>query len=293
MRISNRVMASHIKTNLAKQSEQLMKTQLSIASGKRIHKPSDDPIAMGKVLDYRTTQKTIEQYQENILDVKTRIEYTEDILDQMNEYINDARHIASNPDTVDKTSLAQEIRNIREQLLSLSNAKYGSNYIFAGHRSDSQPFAQSSPYTYAGDSGSHQVLIGDGITVEIEADGEEMFVDSSGTGDSLFQILEDLETAIAEPFDRDAAQSTLRPLTQINDQIKLARSNFASDYKRLERTDEYWRDFENTVESMRQSIEDTDVAQMAVEMQAQQTAYEVLLATSARVIQPTLIDFLG
>jgi flagellar hook-associated protein 3 FlgL len=44
---------------------------------------------------------------------------------------------------------------------------------------------------------------------------------------------------------------------------------------------------------MRQSIEDTDVAQAAVEMQAQQTAYEVLLATSARVIQPTLIDFLG
>ena len=143
MRISNRVMANHIKTNLASQSEQLIRTQLSLATGKRIHKPSDDPIAMGKVLDCRTAQKSIEQYQENILDAKTRIEYTEEVLNQMNEYINDARHIASNPNTENKTALAQEIKNIREQLLALSNAKYGSNYIFSGYRSDVQPFTQT------------------------------------------------------------------------------------------------------------------------------------------------------
>jgi flagellar hook-associated protein 3 FlgL len=292
MRISNAVMASHIKANLAKQSAQLIQTQMNLASGKKIHKPSDDPIGMGKVLDCRTTKQTIEQYQENILDAKTRIEYTEEVLGQINEYINDARHIASNPETEDKTVLAQEIQHIREQVLALSNSKYGSSYLFSGYRSDSQPFNQSSPYDYVGDSGSHQVIIGDGITVKIEADGGEMFVDQSGSGDSLFQILEDLETAIAEPFDADAAQSALEPLTEIGDQVKLARSNFASDYKRLERTEAYWGNFENTVESMRQSIEDIDVAQTAVEMQTQQTAYEVLLATSAQVIQPTLVDFL-
>ena len=131
------------------------------------------------------------------------------MLGQINEYINDARHIASNPDTEDKTALAQEIKHTRDQVLALSNSKYGSNYIFSGYQSDTQPFNQSSPYDYVGDSGSHQVIIGDGITVEIEADGEEMFVDQAGSGDSLFQILENLETAIAEPFDADAAQPVI------------------------------------------------------------------------------------
>jgi flagellar hook-associated protein 3 FlgL len=202
MRISNRVVVSHIKTNLANQSAQLIKTQLDLATGKKIHKPSDDPVGMGKVLDYRTTKQTIEQYQENILDARTRVAYTEEVLGQINETINDARNLASNPDTEGKTVLVQEIQHIREQLMALSNAKYGSTFIFSGYRSDSQPFNQNSPYDYVGDSGSHQVIIGDGITVEIEADGEKIFVDSSGSGNSLFQILEDLETAIAEPFDR-------------------------------------------------------------------------------------------
>jgi flagellar hook-associated protein 3 FlgL len=43
---------------------------------------------------------------------------------------------------------------------------------------------------------------------------------------------------------------------------------------------------------MRAGVEDADMTQAAIDMQVQQTAYEVLLATSAQVIQPTLVDFL-
>ncbi len=290
MRISTRIMADRIKSNLAKQSIQLMRTQLKLATGKRINKPSDDPTGMGKILDCRTTLQTIDQYRENLLDAKTRIEYTETVLGQVSDYINDAKKIASNPDTEDKTALAQEIRHIRQQVLDLSNAKYGANYLFSGHRSDTAPFDQSAPYAYGGDSGSHQVMVGEGITVKIEADGSEIFVDG---GDNLFQVLDDLETALTDPFDPVAAQNAVEPLSRIGERLQLARSNFASDYKRMERTDEYWNNFSNAVESMRQNVEDADITQTAVDMQVQQTAYEVLLATAARVIQPTLVDFLG
>ncbi len=290
MRISTRIMADRIKSNLAKQSIQLMRTQLKLATGKRINKPSDDPTGMGKVLDCRTTLQTIDQYRENLLDAKTRIEYTETVLGQVSDYINDAKKIASNPDTEDKTVLAQEIRHIRQQVLDLSNSKYGANYLFSGHCSDAVPFDQSAPYAYSGDSGSHQVMVGEGITVKIEADGSEIFVDG---GDNLFQVLDDLETALTDPFDPVAAQNAVEPLSRIGERLQLARSNFASDYKRMERTDEYWNNFSNAVESMRQNVEDADITQTAIDMQVQQTAYEVLLATAARVIQPTLVDFLG
>ena len=98
MRISAKIMAEHIKANLAKQSTQLMETQLKLASGKRINKPSDDPIGIGKVLDYRTTLQTIDQYRDNMLDAKTRVEYTEAVLGEVSEFIEDAKKIAANPD---------------------------------------------------------------------------------------------------------------------------------------------------------------------------------------------------
>ncbi len=295
MRISNRIMAEHIKANLARQSSQLIETQLKLATGKRINKPSDDPIGVGQALDYRTTLQTIEQYRENIVDAQTRIEYTESILDQMDSYIDDARDIAANPDTEDKAALAQEIGNIRDQVLNLSKSKYDESYIFSGHMSDTEPFTQTSPYTYQGDAGSHRVMVGADVTVKIEADGSIFVDDYGGPGEiSLFQVLDNLETAIAtEPFDRNAVQSALEPLDRISQQIELARANHASDYQRLERTEEYWKNFSNSVETMRQNVEDADITETAIEMQVQQTAYEVLLATAAQVIQPTLVNFIG
>ena len=290
MRISAKIMADHIKANLAKQSTQLMETQLKLASGKRINKPSDDPVGIGKVLDYRTTLKTVDQYRDNILDSRTRVQFTESVLGQVSEFIEDAKKVATSPDIEDKTAFAQEIRNIRQQVLGLANSKYGANYLFSGHLSDTASFDLAPPYGYNGDSGSHRVVVGEGITVAIEADGSQMFIDGA---DNLFQVLDDLETALlADPYDPAAVKNTVDPLYRIADRVKLARSGLATDYKRLERTDEYWKNFGNAVETMRQTVEDADITKTAIDMQVQQTAYEVLLATAAQVVQPTLVDFL-
>ena len=40
------------------------------------------------------------------------------------------------------------------------------------------------------------------------------------------------------------------------------------------------------------SIEDADIAQVMVQLQAQQVAYQAALAATARAIQPSLTDFL-
>jgi flagellar hook-associated protein 3 FlgL len=290
MRISAKIMADHIKANLAKQSTQLMETQLKLATGKRINKPSDDPVGIGKVLDYRTTLQTVDQYRDNILESRTRVEFTESVLGQVSEFIEDAKKLATSPDIDDKTAFAQEIRNIRQQVLGLANITYGGNYLFSGHLSDTASFDLTPPYDYNGDSGSHRVVVGEGITVPIEADGSQMFIDGT---DNLFQVLDDLEAALlADPYDPAAVKNTVDPLYRIADRVQLARSGLATDYKRLERTDDYWKNFGNAVETMRQTVEDADITQTAIDMQVQQTAYEVLLATAAQVVQPTLVDFL-
>jgi flagellar hook-associated protein 3 FlgL len=287
MRISAKIMADNIKANLAKQSTQLMKTQLKLASGKRINRPSDDHIGIGKVLGYRSTLGTIGQYRENITDAQTRVKYTETILGQINDFLREAKCIASNPGTEDKTPIAEAIKDIRDQTLGLANGKYGKNYLFSGHLSDTPAF-DSTTYAYNGDGGAHRVSIGEGVTVELEADGSQMFIES---GDNLFQVLDDLEAALTAD-DPVAIRAAVDPLERIGDRIQIARSGLASDYRRLDATNDYWASFGNSVETMRSDVEDADIAQTAIDMQVQQTAYEVLLATSARIIQPTLVDFL-
>ena len=288
MRISAKIMADNIKANLAKQSTQLMKTQMKLASGKRINRPSDDHIGIGKVLGYRTTLSTIGQYQENITDAQTRVKYTETVLGQIHDFLREAKSIASNPGTEDKTALAEAINDIRGQVLGLANTKYGKTYIFSGHLNNTPAF-DSATYAYNGDGGSHQVMVGEGITVELEADGSRMFIDG---GDNLFQVLDDLEAAL-NADDSAGISAVVDPLERIGENLQITRSGLSSDYRRLEATSDYWSSFGNSVESMRAEVEDADITQAAIDMQVQQTAYEVLLATAARIVQPTLVDFLG
>lgn len=290
MRISSRIMAENIKSYLAKQSTALVETQTRIATGKKINSLSDAPGDIGKVLDYRTTLSKIEQYQENIADAKTRVEYTETVLGQINDLVNDAQTIASTPYTENREALASQVANIRDQVLGLVNTKYADSYLFHGDLTDTPPFdgATGAYDASTGSDGTHDVMVGEGIRIPLRADGSDMFIES---GDNLITVLDDLEAALVA--DDDAAiAATVDPLYRIDDQLELVRSEFSAAYQRLDATDKRWNSFGNAVETMRLELEDTDVTAAAVDLQLQQTHYEVLLNVAAQVIQPTLLDFL-
>ena len=65
MRVTNSMMSSTITRYLMRQSENLYKLQEVISSQKRINRPSDDPVGMRKVLDYRSQMSTIDQYMDH------------------------------------------------------------------------------------------------------------------------------------------------------------------------------------------------------------------------------------
>ena len=63
MRVTNNMMSSNITRHLMRQSEALYRVQEQISTQKRINRPSDDPVGMRKILDYRGKIATVDQYQ--------------------------------------------------------------------------------------------------------------------------------------------------------------------------------------------------------------------------------------
>ena len=146
MRVTHNMMSNSILLHLQRQAEQLYNVQTKIATGKKLNKPSDDPIGLGQVLDYRSKLAVIEQYQDNINQGKTRMESNELTLELMDELIGLARGLAqdySDPDLApeDKQMAAKEIQDIYDQIVALANSKFGGNYIFSGHQTDTAPFS--------------------------------------------------------------------------------------------------------------------------------------------------------
>lgn len=66
MRVSLRNQYSNFLYNLQQTQSRLMDLNMQASSQKRINKPSDDPVGTGRVLNYRTSLESINQYRSNI-----------------------------------------------------------------------------------------------------------------------------------------------------------------------------------------------------------------------------------
>ncbi len=151
MRVTNKQMLSLITRSVATSSELLLKAQERVASRKLINRPSDDPIAMGKVLDYRRKLSSIDQYARNITPAKTRVEIAMINLEEVHGFIDKAKTLAVNQSSQDnalgREAAALEVTNICDRIRDMANTRLGGKYIFAGHETDTQPFTECAAIT--------------------------------------------------------------------------------------------------------------------------------------------------
>ena len=296
MRLTNRLMADTVLNSLYKNTQQLLKLQEMVSSQKRINRPSDDPIGMRKILDYRKVLSSIDQYNTNITHGKTQIDLTESCLEAIDDLVLKARRIAveqSAGELENRPTAAQEVKKIYDQILQLANTKLGDTYILSGHQTDTAPFSRDADYnaTYHGDDGDKRIIVGDNLNIKINVTGE----DALRSGVDVFDSLRDLINGLEDP---DTTAGTAQIATQITplsnalDQIKAVRSEAASTFIQLETTENQLANFKLNIEDMLSDTENADMAQAIVELQIQQTAYETSLATAARILQRSLMDFL-
>lgn len=117
-----------------------------LATQKQVNKPSDDPLGMGKILDYRTAKAYISNYQANIESSKSWLSATESNLLNINDVLTKVKETAISQATATATASTRQIaadalQPLIEQILSLANTKFGNRYLFSGTKTDTEPFS--------------------------------------------------------------------------------------------------------------------------------------------------------
>ena len=87
MRVTPKISTSNFIRNIHQQAGDILKAQERLASQKRINKISDDPIGMGRVLGHRSNIAAIEQYEENIDQGISQLEFNEITLDLASDLV--------------------------------------------------------------------------------------------------------------------------------------------------------------------------------------------------------------
>jgi len=302
MRVTPKITSSNFIRNIQQQAGDILKAQERIASQKRINKISDDPIGMGRVLGYRSNIAAIEQYEENIDQGISQLEFNEITLDLASDLVLTAKRVAENYSDSENTAeekqfAADQIKDLYDQVISLANSKFNNNYIFAGHATDTAPFSRDADFnvTYHGDDGQVRLIVGNNAEINYDADGSKIFQNAANGGVNLFDELKNLIDGL-ENADAAAGsaqiKATVSPLYNARQQINSRRSEYAPALYRLQFTNEYWANLKPKVQGTLADTEQADIAKTAVELTNLEVAYETTLATAARIIQPSLMDFL-
>ena len=303
MRVTSNMMTDSLARYLTAQNEALYERQTIIASQKRINRPSDDPIGMGKVLDYRQTLSSIEQYRTNIQSGQKRLEITEITLDLVDELLQGVRAIAlteSGGTTESRQLTAGEVKNMFDQVLDLANSKLNGNYMFSGYQTQTAPFSRDEALattfdqftvTYNGDVGDARFIVGHNTEITIDTDGRPLFQNAAGGGINIFDAMRDLIVAL-ETDDTVAISAQADLIDHGRKQINNLRAANSPILYQLEISENHWQNYKPKIQELLAREEEVDITQAVVELQSIELAYQTTLATTARITQQGLVDFL-
>ena len=143
MRITTSMLTDRVVFNMQRSIRRYMDMQTQLSSGRRINKPSDDPIGTQRDLIYRTELKKNEQYRKNIGQGQNWMQSYDSILGDLKNLISSAKEIAiamSNGvyDEVARESTANEVESIFERLMQLANSELEEKSMFSGFRTNAQ-----------------------------------------------------------------------------------------------------------------------------------------------------------
>ena len=291
IRVTQNMVTGRSLTSLQAGLDRLAQTQEKLSTGKNLNRPSDSPTDATTSMKIRVQLAETQQHVRNAQNGLGWLDVTASTLSGMADNLRRVSELAlqgANASITGSTStaLATEVAQIREGLLAQANTTYLDRPIFGGVTAGTQAFDASG--AYVGADAPVQRSVADGVKVRIDVSGTTVV---GPNGDNLFDDLAALESAL-RLGDKAGIQAGIAAVTERQRAVSDAQAAVGASYNRVDAAERKGQDALVTLRSALSEVEDTDLPKAMVDLQMHEVAYQAALASTARVMQPSLVDFL-
>lgn len=163
MRVADKMAYDQVNRAISKNRSEMANLQNQAATQKRVTKPSDDPVSASRVLGSRIELRGSEQYIKNLNYAKGFLDFTEQSLGELTEIFVRAKELAISQASDASSSaqtrrvVAEEIKQLLNQAVQVSNRKLGERFIFGGFKTTESPFDERG--NYLGDLGEMKIHV--------------------------------------------------------------------------------------------------------------------------------------
>lgn len=330
MRVTNNMTVQTVISNIQRNTEKLDVTNKKLSTGKRINIPEDDPTGTIKAMAFRSDIEEIEQYISNVESADSMLETTDVALGQVNDVLQRFRELAVKGanGTFEQSALdaiGDEMSQLLDEVVGIANSKVGNKFIFGGYETVEKPFTSYTGSTdsgvggngpdlthsdgtvrtginaervtkvaYNGDDGRIQIEIDENVRTTFNVSGQEIFVDGENIFDTMTEIRDSIYKGEITDVDGDgkSIEEGIEALQSAIDKTIRYRAEVGAKMHRMEGQERKLTDQKLNITDLLSKIEDTDVTEAIMDLKIQESVQRMSLSVGARVIQPTLLDFL-
>lgn len=298
-RITHRTMQQKAMGNLQANLARMESLQGKLSSGREVSRPSDSPTATVVAMQHRSDIRRAEQHARNAQDGLGWLATADDTLTGVLGVVNRVRELVlrgnnGNMGPDEREAMAAEVDTLRQNLLGLANTRYLNRPLFSGTADATNAYDPSG--SYLGDVGDDTTTsplgkvhrtVGEGVSVRVNLSGPEVF---GPPGTDLFALV----GQVADHLRNDPSQLTadLGALDAGTLAVQNQLAKIGARYNQIETMRARLDERQLTLRQGLSEAEDVDLPRTIVDLQLQEVAYKSALAATARVVQPSLLDFL-
>jgi flagellar hook-associated protein 3 FlgL len=284
-----------LNSNLAAAS----KLQQQLTAGKTISRPSDSPTGTNTTLITRQAISGNNQYARNISDGQTFLDATDSSIQDMLGQIRRVRDLTVQAlnggaqSDESQQAIATEVSGIRQSMLGQANQVVQGRPLFGGVTAGNKAYDDSGAYIGVGGTGGVAVQpltrrVSEVETIRVDLTGPEAFGDPA-SGKDLFSVVNSVVSHVA---DTTALSDDLKDLDGVINGMLAAAANVGTRSARMQTAATVNMSSALNLKTQLSNTEDIDLPKTIMELQMQQNGYQAALQATAKVISPTLLDFL-
>ncbi|CAM5360908.1 flagellar biosynthesis protein FlgL [Bacillus safensis FO-36b] [Bacillus safensis subsp. safensis] len=301
MRVTQGMISQNSLRNISKSYEKLSKINEQAQTGKRFTKTSDDPVAAVKSLQYSTALFRNEQYKNNLNEAQNWIDTSEtsvteiiDIMSNIRDKVLDAANGTKQPE--DLAAIGVEIGQMKNQIIDAMNTQMLGKFVFNGTNTNVKPVVENADGTYTfnfenyTDANAVQANISDGITLNVNSNPISAF-GGQANGQNVIEMLTDLENSLKNGTFANS-DDALGSIDQFKEVMSAERFDLGARSNRVDLVGSRLTSQFQVLKNAKSDNEDVESEKAILDLLQQETVNRAALATTAKVIQPSLVDFL-
>jgi len=295
MRVTNSMQNMQLLRNLRNNHASIAEWQDKLATGQRIQKPSDDPIGIGYLMRYNSELNRSDEFLENARTGLGYLDTMDALMQQVSDVLKRAKTLAQQAATGTTTEdarkhIAAEMKQLKGQLVDIGNSSYNGRYLFNGQMTDQPPYTLDTAASDTTDKGVYFLNVNPNVSVPVSLTGEAIFGEA-GSGANVFKVMDDLIGHLEnnQPID---LQSDMNNIDLAADHLNAAWAEIGARTNRFELVENRILDNINSLKSLRSETGDVDMADAIIELKLKEGVLQASLATGARIMQVSLIDYI-